>query len=101
LIGIGAGLGVNTRPFSVLSALLGFLCFGLLAALLAYLARFTSYDAAVIGWFTVAGIGLAAVLAGFAVAWGRKRLAFVELAMIALLAGYVFYLTAAAGPPEW
>jgi ABC-type lipoprotein release transport system permease subunit len=101
LIGIGSVLGVNTRPGSVITAFAGFAFFALCSALFAYLARFTSYDPAVIGWVAVAGVGVASFLSGFAVSWARKRLAFVEMAMIALMAGYVVYLAAAVGPPEW
>lgn len=101
LFGIGSVLGVNTQPWTVLAAFLGFLFFAGSSALAAYFARFSSYDPVVIGWVTVAGVGVAALLSGFVVAWGRKRLAFVELAIIALAAGYVVYLAAAAGPPEW
>lgn len=101
LVGIGSVLGVNTRPWSVLSAFGGFIFFAGCSFLAAYLARFSSYDPVIIGWVTVAGVGAAALLSGFVVAWARKRLAFVELALIALAAGYVVYLAAAAGPPEW
>jgi ABC-type lipoprotein release transport system permease subunit len=101
MIGIGSVLGANKGPGTVRAAFAGFAFFLGCSAVFAYLARFTSYDPSVIGWVAVGGVGLASLSSGFAVSWARKRLAFVELAMIALMAGYVFYLAAAAGPPEW
>src|SRR5207244_3090982 len=37
---------------------------------------------------------------GFAISWSRRRLAFVEQFLVALMAGYVIYLVAAVGPRE-
>lgn len=100
LLAIGALLGVNARPWSMLSALLGFGLWAGLSLLCAYGAQYISYDPAVVRIASVAGGGLAALVTGFALSWARRRLAFVEQCMVALIAGFAIYFVAAAGPKE-
>ena len=47
------------------------------------------------------GFGVAALVTGFAVAWFRRRMSFVELVLIGLMTSYVLYLAVALGPASW
>src|SRR5262249_11198793 len=62
--------------------------------------EYSSYDLAVVRVYTVAGAALSALITGFAIAAVRRRLSFVELCLVALIAGYAIYFVAAAGPKE-
>jgi lipoprotein-releasing system permease protein len=97
---IGALLGINARRWSLLSPFFGFLLLAVMTAVAAYLAQYTSYDAATVRLYMVAGAAGASLVTGFVVSWARRSLAFVEHCLVALIAGYVIYLVAAAGPKE-
>ena len=101
LVNIGYTLGFYATPGTFRRTIAGFAGFALMAAVFAYAARFVSYEATTVVATAVAGFGLAALATGFAVAWFRRRLAFVELVLIALLVAYALFLTAALGPTEW
>ncbi|MBK8013611.1 MAG: ABC transporter permease [Deltaproteobacteria bacterium] len=95
---VGAMLGLHTRAFTVLTSMGG------LAMLVAgsfvggYLARYASYDANTIAGLTVLGVVISSLSTGFVLAWIRQRLAFVELSLVALYAGYLVFLAASIGP---
>ena len=98
MVGVGALMGVNTRPWTMLTGLVGLGLFAALSIGGGYAARFTSYDPGIIALVTVVGVMASCVITGFTIAWARKRLAFVEQAIVALGAGYAVYLIAAVGP---
>lgn len=64
------------------------------------IARYIYLDPNAIGVGATVGVGVSALLVGFGLAWARKQIAFVEMAITALLVGYVIYLTVAIGPPS-
>jgi lipoprotein-releasing system permease protein len=96
----GALLGIHTRSWTVLTALFGFVLLAGLTAIGAYGAQYTSYDAEVVRIYMLVGTTVAALVTGFIVSWIRRRIAFVEHALTALIAGYVIYFIAAVGPKE-
>ncbi len=101
LLAIGALLGGSTTSKTLLRAAAGFATLAALITGGAFFARYLSYDPAVVLGLAVAFAMVAALVAGFAVAWAVKRLAFVELMYVALFAGYVLYLGMALGPSAW
>lgn len=97
-VGLGAMLGANHRPGTARAGVAGLLLFLGLVAVFNEAARWASYEPNVIAGLKAGGVLLAAWMTGFGVAWGRRRLAFVELMLVALMAGYLVYLLAAVGP---
>lgn len=100
-ISVGYLLGVNAAFGAFLASLAGFMLFAALAGTSVYAARFVSYESTTVAATAAAGFGLAAIVTGFVVAWFRRRLAFVELVLIALTVSYGLYLSAALGPTAW
>lgn len=100
LSAIGAGLGVNIRRGTTLFGLGGAGALLGLALLLRALARELFIDPAWVSALTTVGVGVAALAVGFGLAWARRRLAFVESAIVALTFGYALYLAVAIGPPS-
>ena len=101
LVNLGFALGVHATPGAFRSSLMGFVGFVGLASLFGYAARFVSYESITVAWTAAAGFGVTALVVGFAVAWIRRRLSFVELVMVALMVSYGLYLTVALGPAAW
>lgn len=97
-LGLGAVLGANHRPGTTRGAFFGLAVFVALVGVINESARYISYEPNVIAGIKVGGLLISAWVTGFAVAWLRRRLAFVELMMVALMAGYIIYLLAAVGP---
>jgi lipoprotein-releasing system permease protein len=100
LLGIGWLLGAGARRWSLLTALLGFIAFELVLIEGWALAHYASYDIEVVRIYALAIGIIAALVIGFIVSWVRRRLAFGELVMLALLFGYSSYFYVAAGPKE-
>jgi ABC-type lipoprotein release transport system permease subunit len=96
-VSIGAMLGVNHRPGATRATLLGLALFAGVAGA-GTAARYLSYDPGVIAALMALALLAAAWITGFGVAWVRRRLAFVELVMVSLLAAYALFLLAAVGP---
>ncbi|MCK6549274.1 ABC transporter permease, partial [Myxococcota bacterium] len=100
LLSIGGLTGLHTRPWTVLTALSGA---GLLAALSAtgsWLAGWASYDPNVVRAVSAGGVAAAALITGFVVSAVRRKMAFVELFLVALIVSYAIYLAVAVGPKE-
>ncbi|MCB9646436.1 MAG: ABC transporter permease [Deltaproteobacteria bacterium] len=97
-VAIGAMLGVNHRPGTTRAAGLGVVIFAAVVAVASEGARYASYDGNVIAALRAVGVLVTAWLTGFVLAWVRRRLAFVEQVMVALLVGYTLFLVAAIGP---
>ncbi len=97
-VGLGAVLGANHRPGTTRGAFFGLAVFVSLVAVFNEAARYISYEPNVIAGIKAGGLLFSAWVTGFAVAWVRRRLAFVELMMVALMSGYIIYLLAAIGP---
>lgn len=95
---LGAALGINARPRSTLFGLGGALTLVGLGLVARELARWYWGDPDAIGVVTTVGVGFAALGVGFVLAWLRRGLAFVEMALAALLSGYALYLSVAIGP---
>ncbi|MCB9654988.1 MAG: ABC transporter permease [Deltaproteobacteria bacterium] len=95
---LGGMLGLHTRAFTVLASMGGLAMLAGGSFLGGYLARYASYDANTIAALTVLGVVVASLGTGFVLAWIRQRLAFVELSLVALYAGYGVFLTASIGP---
>lgn len=100
LCAIGAGLGANSGPGTTVSGLVGATCFFILCFLFWELARRLLIDPGGIRTATTVGVGVAALGTGFGLSWARRRLAFVEMALVALISGYTLYLAVAVGPPS-
>jgi ABC-type lipoprotein release transport system permease subunit len=97
---MGAALGANTRRRTTTFGVLGAAALFGIALGLRRLARELVLDPGAIGVLTTVGVGVAALAVGFGLAWARRRLAFVEMAIVALVFGYALYLGVATGPPE-
>ena len=100
-VNLGYGLGRNAPAGAFRSSVVGFMVFAGLASTLAYGARFISYEATTVASAAAAGFGVAALVTGFLVAWFRRRMSFVELVLIAVMASYGLYLAFALGPASW
>jgi len=97
-LGLGAMLGANHRPGTNRGAIFGLIVFVAVVGLSNELARYASYEPNVIAGLKAAGVLVGAWFTGFVVAWVRRRLAFVEIMLVALMASYLIYLLAAVGP---
>lgn len=101
LLLIGAMLGAAGYGRTFAGALGGFVFYVVLVVVGANAARFVSYDSNVVAAVAVAGALASAVVAGFAVAWFRRQLAFVDLVLMSFASGYALYLVVALGPSAW
>lgn len=99
LLAMGALLGTRSRRGAVLFGFVG------AAALLGstwagyQVVRHIVLEPAAIGSWTVTVGALATLAVGFGLAWARSSVAFVEMAITALVCGYTLYLGVALGPP--
>ncbi len=100
-INIGYVLAQNAASDSWRWSGAGFGALAVIATTLGYAARFVSYEAVTVASTAALGFGVAALVTGFGVAWFRRRLSFVELVLIALMASYALYLAVALGPVAW
>lgn len=96
--GMGATFGANARPRSAAFGVCGAASLVVLGLLTRELARYGWGDPDAIGVVTTVGVGFWALAIGFVLSWARRSLAFIEMALTALGAGYVLYLTVAIGP---
>jgi lipoprotein-releasing system permease protein len=100
LFAIGTMLGLHSRPWTLLTALLGTAFLLLLTAIGFKAAEHASYDVDIVRALELTSGVIATLVTGFVVSWSRRRLAFIELFLVALFTGYTIYLIAAVGPKE-
>lgn len=100
LVSVGSLLGAGTRRWTVVTGLVGF--FGLVGGSVGgyELAQQLTYDVNLVRAYAVAAAVVSALIIGFAISWVRRRMAFVEQVLVALIAGYTIYFIVAVGPKE-
>lgn len=98
LTAVGAALGAGARKRTTVFGFIGAVTLLVISFGIREAARYLLLDPNVISLVATGGLGVAALLVGFVLSWAHKRLAFVEMAITALLVGYAIYLTVAMGP---